>query len=65
MHAGRWLEPVGNGRPRGMIAIGVRMAAPVTESGLQAHFVFLFIVESRPVHEFANTIHTTLADPAW
>lgn len=40
MHAGRWLEPVGNGRPRGMIAIGVRTAASVTESGLQAHFVF-------------------------
>ena len=47
MHAGRWLEPVGNGRPRGMIAIGVRMAAPVTESGLQAHFVISFLPFSK------------------
>ena len=33
-HAGRWLEPVSNGGPRWMAAIGAQ--APVTESGLQA-----------------------------
>ena len=41
MHAGRWLEPTGNGGPRGMVAIKNPKGLFVTESGLQVHFVSL------------------------
>ena len=37
-HAGRWLEPSGNGRPRGMTARG---RCPCTESGLSICFALI------------------------